>query len=266
MLVNNISNADYHADTSRLGSSQIKAVLANPAKYKASLTAINEPTAAMRLGSLVHSLALEPEKTADDFIFSAASSRATKAYKQEAAESGGDKTIMLADEVRKARHMAESLLSETAMQLGTDSVAEQSIFWKDSNGLKLKARPDLWHRDRLIMIDVKTAADASPKAFAGSVARYGYDLSAALYIEGAEEAGYVVDEFLWVVVESVAPFVAQTYIASYEWLERGATLLNRAKSRFIQCRNNDSWPSYLDSNNPHLLFMPEYLMLDAGIF
>lgn len=58
-LIHNLSNADYHAHPA-VSSSQLKHMLRTPAHFKASLETSKEPSDAMKLGSLVHTLLLEP--------------------------------------------------------------------------------------------------------------------------------------------------------------------------------------------------------------
>lgn len=66
-----LTSEDYHADPS-LGSSGIRELLRSPyhfwAAYRAPGRPAPEPSAAMRLGTMVHALILEPEPFRSRFV------------------------------------------------------------------------------------------------------------------------------------------------------------------------------------------------------
>lgn len=254
-----LSNEDYHAGPG-ISSSQLKQVLKNPRAYKWQQdNDKTPPTAAMNLGSLVHSIILEPEKTTEEFTVINCSTRNTKAYK--VANQTENKTLMLASEWETARLMAESAMSDDWIKTVMEKfpVIENSIFW-ERDGMLLKARPDAWLPDMNMMFDVKTAADASPDAFARSVINFGYDLSAAHYLNGAAAHGKPAETFVWLVIESKPPYTTQVYICSDELLERGRVLCNRAIAKLRECQETNVWPGY--SAEPIEIVCPRWAQLE----
>lgn len=81
-----------------------------------------------------------------------------------------------------------------------------------ATGELCRCRPDWAHPtgDRgVILVDVKTCGDASPREFGRQVARKGYHRQAAFYSDGYEIAsGKRVLGFVFVAVESTWPFAA----------------------------------------------------------
>lgn len=91
---------------------------------------------------------------------------------------------------------------------------QNSYFWTDpETGLKLKTRPDLTKINRNVILDVKTARDASPTGFAKQAAQMEYPIQAVIQMRGLIETGQMpkIDAYYWLVVEKEAPFNAQIY-------------------------------------------------------
>jgi hypothetical protein len=122
--------------------------------------------------------------------------------------------------------------------------AETSIFWHDpETGIRCKCRPDLLVSPWLIL-DVKTTEDASEEAFMRSCANYRYDLSAAMYREGARHATQKSLDFVFLAVEKKPPYAVALYKASDRFLEHGDMLFRRALSTLKYCRQAASYRGY----------------------
>ena len=79
-MILGLSNADYHSLPS-VSSSMLKTILRSPAHYKAAYLSgapRKEPTASMVLGSLTHTLFLEPEQFNGEYIIAPAWDARTK--------------------------------------------------------------------------------------------------------------------------------------------------------------------------------------------
>jgi len=118
-----------------------------------------EPTAAMRLGTLVHSCILEPD-TVDHHYEVFEGDRRTKAGKEAYAhllESG--KEIVSAKDMDIAVAMMTSAFShdEIGSLLGNAQFVEQSMTF-DYHGLDAKAQIDLYTKDG-VLVDLKTVSD-----------------------------------------------------------------------------------------------------------
>lgn len=234
---------DYHAHPA-LGSTGLRALLRSPAHFQA--LAFGAPSPAMRLGTLVHTLVLEPEAFAERYIVAPACDRRTKAGKETWAafvDDAGERDVITEDDEAKGRACAQSLLSHRVGQTIKGASVEQTLMWTDAEtGVICKARPDVLPSGYLV--DVKISADASPTGFAKSIANYGYHVQAAHYVEGARACGHDVKGFVFAVVETVAPYLSAGYVLSAADLDQGMSERKRALEIYAQCTASGEWPGY----------------------
>jgi exodeoxyribonuclease VIII len=268
-IIIGMSNADYHAQPS-VSSSQLKTILRSPAHYRAAYledAPRKEPTASMVLGSLTHTLFLEPENFGSEYIIAPDCDRRTKDGKavyaafQDAAEG---LTIITADQLQTAQAMANAMCGHIIHEAMTGGHAEASIFWTDEQtGLACRIRPDyhiapceMWPTG--LIIDVKTTDDARPEAFARTCVNFGYDLSAAMYCDGFQQH-YSTDEpplFLLLVVERDAPHAVACYECSPEMLDKGHAKYRTATNMLAESTASGNWPGYDDGIQ--LLNLPKW--------
>ena len=270
-IIIGLSNADYHALPS-VSSSQLKTILRSPAHYRAAYledAPRKEPTPGMVLGSLTHTLFLEPENFGSEYIIAPECDRRTKEGKavyaafQDAADG---LTIITDDQLQTAQAMANSLCGHIIHEAMTGGHAEASIFYSASVGgvgMACRIRPDYhippcdtWPSG--LIIDVKTTDDARPEAFASTCVTYGYDLSAAMYCDGFQQH-YGTDEpplFLLLVVERDAPFAVACYECSPEMLDKGNEKYRKAMQLLADSTASGEWPGYDDGIQ--LLNLPKW--------
>jgi len=246
-IYHDLSNEDYHSGPG-LSSSAIKSILRSPLHYNWEYVLGNrrQATAAMNLGSLVHTLILEPDKFDDDYAVVDVTTRNTKKYK-DAVKAMPEKTIVLSHELYAATEMTKSLGdNQKAMALIDGASREVSMYW-DEDGRLCKCRPDAWREDILICSDLKTTADASPREFERSVIKFGYHISAAWYSRGIHAlTGRYPDNWAWIVVESKAPYAVMIYAADEALLEKGDSLCQEALFTLSECEQSGQWPAYSD--------------------
>lgn len=239
----NISNADYHADAA-ISASQLKEIGRSPFHYWSRYVDEDRvamvPTAAMRLGTLVHCAVLEPDELTKRYQL--APDRRTNAGKAAVVEmaSAGIEAVSEAD-LAQALQIADAVRSNsTASLLLATGAAEQSFWWDDiATGMRCKCRPD-WF-DGETIVDLKTCVDASPSGFAKAVAAFSYQLQAAHYL-----AGTLAKRFIFVAVEKVYPFAVGVYELDVEALVHGSMARHNALQRIQDCRAIGEWPGYTD--------------------
>ena len=239
-----ISNADYHSG-SEISSSKAKDILKfGPKSYWALHVDKNrpkkEPTAAMKLGTMVHAAVLEPDLFKS--TYKVVSSRSTKKGKEEAENvlSQGLEPCTKSD-YDLCIKMRDSVHSDlVAKELLTNGVAEKSYFWKDEKtGLNCKCRPDWLNKD--IIVDLKTSrSGVSPKEFAKTVVQFQYHLQASWYLSGVQKAS----KFIFIVVRSEYPYDVATYELDTEALKEGQRLSRDALEQIAECQMLDYWPSW----------------------
>jgi hypothetical protein len=251
-----LSNANYHRDPA-VSKSHLDQVAKSPAHYWARYLdpnrVIPEPTAAMVLGTALHTAVLEPHLWREQFVVPPhAFDRRTKAGKELAqafeAEAKG-KTVLTPDDADRIRLMADAVHRHPASSflLELPGTREASYFWTDEEtGLRCKCRPD-WHSiDRRLIVDVKTTKDASPREFARSVAAFRYHVQANWYQRPFPEA----EQFLFIAVESQPPHLVAVYAATPEMVAAGGRAADRDLRLLAACREAGAWPGYSDEILP----------------
>jgi exodeoxyribonuclease VIII len=92
--------------------------------------------------------------------------------------------------------------------------------------------------------DLKTTEDASPAAFARSVATYRYHVQAAFYLDGLRACDAQIDAFAFVAVEKTPPYLVAVYSADEICLARGREEYRADLLTFAECLRTDCWPGY----------------------
>jgi hypothetical protein len=262
-----MENTDYHAHPA-ISKSHLDLIARSPLHYWARYIDPNrvppEPTAAMRLGSAVHTLTLEADQFENRYITAPVVDRRTKEGKARwlefEAEAGGRELIDAEDRATISR-MAESVWRHpaAAMLLHWQGKAETTHMWADpSTGAECKCRPDWLTNDGNLIIDLKTTEDASPSGFQRSVANYRYYVQASWYLDGVEAAtGHRPDQFIFICVEKKPPYAVAVYAADAEMIQIGAETAARDLARLVECKASNTWPGYSDQIEP--LSLPAWM-------
>lgn len=249
----NVPMDAYHSMPA-LSSSGIKKLLRSPAHYIVERTRANEPTDAMRIGTAVHTLILEPHRAGQVVQMPEFNNR-TKDGKAERdswlAAHEGQQAFDAETFARIHRAVAAVRAHPGASMLLSEGVAERTVLWRDARlGIECRARFD-WHRADGGIVDVKTTRDASPESFSRDIHAYGYAISAAHYITGAEHVLNETPRFwAFVCVEVEPPFGVATYVLDMASILVGIRHCVRAYNRFAECTASGHWPSYPDTIEP----------------
>jgi len=251
-----LSNAEYHEHPA-VSKSHLDKVAKSPAHYWANFLDPERvpmaPTDAMVLGTALHTAVLEPHLWSEQFAIAPDGiDRRYKAGKEAwaafEAEAQG-KTVMTAEDGQRIQRMAQAVHQHPASSilLNLPGVVEASYFWTDDEtGLECKSRPD-WHStDRRLIVDLKTTQDASPQGFQRSVAKWRYHVQAHWYQRPFAEA----EHFLFVAVETTAPFLVAVYAATPAMVAAGARVAERDLRLIASCRQSNEWPGYGDTIQP----------------
>lgn len=252
-----MENADYHRHwaVSKSGLDQIaKSPLHYWARFLDPDRVWPEPTPAMRLGTALHTHVLELSKWDDQIAVAPGDiNRRTKEGREQWAAfeaAAKRKTVITADDAQQVMAMGRAALGHpaAAMLLGLPGKAETTHMWTDAGtGLECKCRPDWLTDDGSIVVDLKTTKNASIQGFKRSVADYRYHVQAAWYLHGLEQAtGRRPDQFIFICVESSAPYACAVYAADAEMIERGHDQAMRDLAKLAVCKAADHWPSYSD--------------------
>lgn len=240
----------YHAHPA-VGHSGLVRIMRSPAHFRAWLEAPPEPTQAMLLGTAFHTALLEPDRFSQTHVVAPKFDRRTKEGKAAAeaweAENAG-KTALTVDQMSAIEKMVASVHSHAgAASLLACGMAEMSAFWIDQEtGIECKCRPDWFQVDGGVqhIAEVKTCCDATYESFARSIAINGYDVQAALYVDGIQAVTRCKASFFFIAVEKEPPYAVAVYKPSDELIEVGRAKYRGALEMLQWCLTNDSWPGY----------------------
>lgn len=263
-----ISDTDYHADRSRVSSSSLKTLVArSPAHARADLDTPRHDTPALALGRAVHARLLEPESFPERYAVAPQVDRRTKAGRQAWADfaAAHPGAVLLSDADAAvidgiAASVARHRLASAALQGGE---AELSGFFDDpETGALCRIRPDYLRAADSIMVDVKTAIEASPGAFQRAINSFGYHIQAAFYSMGHERiTGEPLSDFLFLAVEKTPPYAVGLYRIDDDALAAGRQQMRRALRTWAACMENDTWPGYSDHIQP--ISLPAWALFNA---
>jgi exodeoxyribonuclease VIII len=256
-LVEGMDIGEYH-DHPAIGASSLKYFLKCPEAYRYEM--LDPERAEERkeekmhfiIGTAFHTLCLEPKLFEQRFHIIGDELRKderTAAYKQEIALANG-REILKAKEISDVKKMAKAVgrNTEAMAYLKKPGIIEASLFWTDPlTGLECRARPDLILPDDDIIINFKSAADASEEAFSKQVWNLGYDIGVDHYAEGYYHVfGRSLKSYIYIVAEKSAPFLTAVYPASEATQIAGQIRRRKLMDTLSHCLKNNYWPGLND--------------------
>lgn len=261
-----MTNAEYHA-SGAVTKSMLDMVHKSPAYYQWCKQNPRQQTVSMLLGSVTHKLVLESDTFAGEFVIEPTCDKRTKAgkevYKAFVDSLGDGLTAVPPDVYETAKAMADSVRSHPiAARLLMDGKAEESLFW-EQDGIKCACRPD-WLRDDGLVVDLKTTKDASPDGFQKSAYNFRYHVQAWWYINGLRKCGIDATEFVFIAVESTAPYTVAVYSADSMFYRLGEIEATQDFEKYKECLGSGVWYGYEKEPEIHPLSIPDWLVRKLG--
>lgn len=279
-----IENQVYHEDLGSISASWLKEghksmhrFLTYPFKPK------SEGSPSLRLGTLVHTMILEPSLFKDKYFVlnrselpfpeSTMAKKENKEFVESKKALGFE--VLDYDVYEQVKSMAESVLSDPLMRkYMAAGYIENSIYWSDPDtGLPMRTRPDLWvplANNKAAIVDIKTTDSAYATDFFSSVAKFYYPLQAAIQCDGVAIAtGREISTYLYVAVEKNYPYDYCIYRLVEDDIAASRVMYKEILSQIKVCVETDVWPSYgrsridrkmLDDNNLDIIdvVLPAY--------
>lgn len=209
------------------------------------------PTPAQAFGTMVHCATLEPAAFDARYVIAPLVDKRTKEWKEFLAFCQLDGRLPCTQDDRVAAFAcAESVRTHPIVgPLLAAGHPEVSCFWADpATGVACKARLDWVHpldARRVMLLDLKTAADATKAVFTRSVVTFQYHRQADWYERGyAIAAGCDVSPMLFVVVESQAPYLCVAYTLDRWFMAQAAKVNYALRALYKHCLEFDEWPGY----------------------
>jgi exodeoxyribonuclease VIII len=164
------------------------------------------------------------------------------------------KTCLKPSEVALARAIANSIqnLAPYKAIASQPTLAEPTFCWQDAEfDLTCKCRPDLITADYLTVVDFKSAADPTHRAFRSSAYRFHYYVSAAFTFDGIYAVtGIKPRRYLYFVGQSSSPHLAAVYEATEDELALGRAFVRRNLRKLRDCMDSGQWPGLPDAITP----------------
>jgi len=245
-----VSNEEYHADREYLSSSAFKLLLKSAKEFEAKYI-LEQPeeekaeNLAFSEGSLTHAYILEPEVVEQEFAFFPGFRKQGKEFQEFKAKNRG-KTIISASQEKRCKEYVQAYNNlPAAVNLISGGIAEHTVCGLLS-GISVKVRTDYINVDKGYIADIKTTAWASDRyTFIDTIARYGYDLSAALYAEVVKQY-YDKDFDFYFIVISKKEKTCDVYKMSDKSYKKGLDSLMNSVSKYKQCKRTGIWRDEMD--------------------
>ena len=244
--------ADYRSAPAIAGS-DAKHILPpkTPAHYAAHMAGElkREPSKAMLLGTMAHLAVLEPTKLDTAFMEKPEGIDFRTKLGKEWKESIRSMPVLDADEARAVRGIRDSIAAHSAArELLAETESEVALFGEHRTGLQIKGRVDalkVVDDMECIICDVKTtSAGADYNTFSRQAASLNYHVSAAWYCHLAWLNGLPPVRFVWIAVETSAPYAVAVYEMAPDARDLGAALMNDALGLIAECEDAGVWPGY----------------------
>ena len=246
--------------------SELFKISESPEKFKYYQEHPEEPTPALVFGQLFHAMALTPETVWEQFAVMPNLDRRTKAGKEAFAEfekQAEGKTIVSVDMVEQATAMCEALNRNEFVKKLLKGEKEKPFFWTDEmTGIDCKCRTDCVVEigDIPLIVDLKSATNASTDVFIRDAIKYGYHMQAAMYSEGVKQNTGKEHGFVFVVIEKEPPYSINILQCDKLFLQYGYDVFREYIGTYADCVKNNNFWGYLGRYNQiNNLNLPAYL-------
>lgn len=237
MKVTKDSNDIYHSHKS-ISSSGLKTIVNEGLDYYLNGPKFTE-TAAMKLGTAIHTAILEPELYDDlyyemPFIENGRTKEGI-ALKKEALEKSEGRIMLKHDEHIKVKEILKryndnSKMSNLAKHFCRGDV-ELSHYLK-LDGIDVRVRPDVINREKNFITDVKSCQNSNPKAFKYDIIKRKYHVQAAFYMDCLG-----ITDFRFVCCMTNAPYAVTVIKLEDHHIDEGRMLYKTALNK---------WRDYLE--------------------
>ena len=224
------------------------------------------PTPALLFGQAVHKLLLEPDTFDAEFAVKPKFDGRTKAGKE--AQAAFDDTLngrqaITIEQYETAVEMRNKAVSEPFVSKLLQGEHEKPIHWVDElTGETCKIRLDVLSEidGRPLIVDYKTAEDASTDAFMRAAIKHGYSFQAAMYSEGVEKVTGEKPLFVFIAQEKKPPYSVNILQADELFIKHGYDIFRELLGIYHECKTTDNWYGYLGAYNIiNNLALPSYL-------
>ena len=206
---------------------------------------------ALKLGKAFRVAVLEPHLHTSEVVEEPEINKRTKVGKAEWAEfqeHHAGMAILKKSETDMVQAMADAVHNHPIASILVDpdgGPCEVSGFALDplSNRL-IRFRPDKWNTDHNIVVDLKSALDASYTGFGKGATDHRYGVSVHMTTLGMRLSGHPIDDYVFLAVEKEPPYGIGIYELDSKALEFGKYCYERDMAVYARCMDSGEWPCY----------------------
>jgi len=213
---------------------------------------LRKETEAMKIGTLLHSAILEPDKFKNSYIVEPdrmpsgeeinKRKKDDRAYLEAFRKDNADKLIVTQQQFDDLVGMITACSkNKDLIALVANGTPEVAGTWNVGD-VKFKGKADymLDHPQYgKTIIELKKTVDASEPGFSRQIHNYDYDLGAAIYLDGFEA-----DTLIFIAVEAVFPFACGIWTADDSMISRGRFKYQKYLSQLAECNSTGVWHGY----------------------
>jgi len=254
---------EYHADKDSISVSGLKKIKISPAHFRYGEP--EEDTEAILFGSAYHCYILEPHIFEEEYCIwddhsiceqlvgeGYKSPRLTKAYKEwEESEMRviGDKKLIQKPDFERIREMKNKLFSHPYAKMlltnGEPEVGLKGTLYTDYGEINIKLKPDYIKAGKHLIVDLKTARDASFDGFTKDAAKLSYHIQAAFYSDILQKSTDGQPQtFIFIAQEKVSPYAFNLFECSHQFIAQGRYEYEMLLMLYKKCLDTDYWPGY----------------------
>ena len=225
-----------------LSNSGMKKILQSPLHFKRGDSDFSE-SKAMRLGTAVHQLLLEPDHVNVKVWTEGAglTSKEAKAF----IEDHPAHRVVTQKEYETAEKIRETLMDNEIINgiISHPGAKKEIVGLVETDGVKKKAKADLLNESLGLLLDLKTTGDLHN--FERSIFKYRYDLQEAFY---SDLFGHFmpIKTFVFLAVETAPPYDHRFFTLNPEVRENANKDIARATAIYKTCTATNFWPGYSD--------------------
>lgn len=225
------------------------------------------PSPAMVLGSAGHVAVLEPARFDDVYVRGIVVDKRTTvgkaAWERFRCETAG-REILGPEEHDLCLRLRDAVWSHdvAAELLRAPGGNEVSVLWRDEpTGVLCKGRLDairaFW--GWTVVLDLKTAKDASPAGFSRACAGLGYAEQSAMYLDGLSALDPRPRRFIHIAVEKDRPHPVAVYELDEQAIDLGRRQWRAHVRTYAECMKTGKWGGYGDGLVP--LSLPRWALV-----
>jgi hypothetical protein len=276
MLNPNVSWDDYR-QIKKMNPSTLVAGCKSPMHLRRAIEeGFVEETNAMRLGTGIHALLLEPEQFENRFVvmpdyqFDAenvtgkgerSESKATKYYKAKQSQfyqENQGKSVISRHQFDQCLRCIEALNSRPRIRELLESANKEVTVEGVIEGIEFKGRIDALIPS--CIIDLKTTADVSPRIFGSRFFKLGYDFKLSIYRELVRQSTEGLREVRVIAQEPSGDYDNCVINVPEEVLDNAFSRVLHVVHRYKQCMQSGVWPGCDDGLDEIDLFVPDYVL------